>query len=53
MKGKTVIVMTCNRGQSELLMDFACSARARGLDLQNVVVFPAGVGRGHRVDCVL
>jgi hypothetical protein len=40
VKGKTVIVMTCNRGQSELLMNFACSARARGLDLQSVVVFP-------------
>ena len=43
VKGKTVIVMTCNFGQSELLMNFACSARARGLDLQNVVVFPTDV----------
>ena len=40
MKGKTVVVMTCNRGQSELLMNFACSSRARGFDLQNVIVFP-------------
>jgi len=40
MKGKTIVVMTCNRGQSELLMNFACSSRARGFDLQNVVVFP-------------
>ena len=32
--------MTCNRGQSELLMNFACSSRARGFDLQNVIVFP-------------
>ena len=40
MKQKTVIVLTCNLGQSELLMNFVCSARARGFDLQNVVVFP-------------
>ncbi|KAL3790467.1 hypothetical protein ACHAW5_010790 [Stephanodiscus triporus] len=40
MNGKTVVVMTCNRGQSELLMNFACSSRARGFDLQNVIVFP-------------
>ena len=40
MKGKPVVVMTCNRGQSELLMNFACSSRARGFDLQNVIVFP-------------
>ena len=43
MKGKTIVVMTCNRGQSELLMNFACSSRARGFDLQNVVVFPTDV----------
>jgi hypothetical protein len=40
MKQSTVIVLTCNLGQSELLLNFACSARARGLDLKNVVVFP-------------
>ena len=36
----TVVVVTCNFGQSELLMNFACSARSRGIDLQNVLVFP-------------
>lgn len=35
----TIIVMVCNFGQSELLMNFACSARARGLDLSHVLVF--------------
>jgi len=37
----TVIVQTCNKGQSELLMNFACSARTRGLEdvLKHVLVF--------------
>jgi Nucleotide-diphospho-sugar transferase len=35
----TVVVMVCNFGQSELLFNFACSARARGLDLAKVLVF--------------
>lgn len=38
-KNNTVIVMVCNFGQSELLMNFVCSARSRGFDLSNVVVF--------------
>ncbi|KAL7524591.1 hypothetical protein ACHAWF_001008 [Thalassiosira exigua] len=37
---KTIVVLTCNKGQSELLVNFACSARARGFDLSNVLVFP-------------
>jgi hypothetical protein len=28
----TIIVMVCNFGQSELLLNFVCAARARGLD---------------------
>jgi len=36
----TVVVLTCNQGQSELLMNFACSANARGFDLSNLLVFP-------------
>lgn len=40
---KTVIVMVCNFGQSELLMNFACSARASGFDLQKVLVFATDV----------
>ena len=35
--------MTCNHGQSALLMNFACSARRRGFDLGNVLVFPSDV----------
>lgn len=36
---KTIIVMVCNQGQSELLQNFACAARARGLDVSHVLVF--------------
>jgi hypothetical protein len=36
---RTVIVMVCNWGQSELLMNFFCNARAKGLDISAVVVF--------------
>ncbi|KAL9188758.1 hypothetical protein ACHAXT_007136 [Thalassiosira profunda] len=43
MNSKTVVVLTCNHGQSELLMNFACSARARGFDLSNVLVFPTDI----------
>ena len=39
-KQNTVVVLTCNQGQSELLMNFACSANARGFDLSNLLVFP-------------
>lgn len=36
----TIIVMTCNMGQSELLVNFVCNAHAKGHDLSNVLVFP-------------
>ena len=35
-----IVVLTCNMGQSELLMNFACNARAKGFDTGNVLVFP-------------
>lgn len=38
-----VVVMTVNKGQSDLLMNFACSARARGFRLDNVIVFPTDI----------
>ena len=38
-KDKTVVVMVANFGQSELLMNFACTSKARGLDLGQVLVF--------------
>ena len=36
---KSVIVMVCNYGQAELLMNFVCHARARDLDLSGILVF--------------
>jgi len=39
-KDNTIIVMTCNMGQSELLMNFVCNARSKGLSTDNVLVFP-------------
>ena len=36
---KTVIVMVCNFGQSELLVNFVCAARSRNLDISPVLVF--------------
>jgi hypothetical protein len=39
-KDNTIIVLTCNKGQSELLMNFVCNAKAKGLDVKNVLVFP-------------
>jgi hypothetical protein len=34
-----VFFRVCNFGQSQLLLNFACAARARGLDVSNVLVF--------------
>jgi hypothetical protein len=36
----TIIVMTCNMGQSELLINFVCNARAKDIPIDNVLVFP-------------
>jgi hypothetical protein len=36
---RPIVVLVCNFGQSELLMNFVCSARARGLDLSQVLLF--------------
>ena len=36
---KTVVVMVCNFGQAELLMNFVCHARSRQLDLSHVLLF--------------
>ena len=35
----TIIVMTTNFGQMELLTNFVCAAKAKGFDISNVVVF--------------
>ena len=44
---KTVVVLTCNHGQSELLINFVCSSKARGFDLNNVLVFPTDIETKH------
>jgi len=38
-KDNTIIVMVCNYGQSELLMNFVCAAKSKALDLSQVLVF--------------
>lgn len=35
-----VVVLTVNKGQSELLINWVCSARSKGFDLKNAIVFP-------------
>lgn len=40
VRDNTVVVLTVNAGQSELLSNFICSARSRGLDTGNILVFP-------------
>jgi len=42
-KDNVIIIMTCNMGQSELLMNFVCNTRSRGLDISNVLVFPTDI----------
>jgi len=39
-KKNTIIVMTCNMGQRELLINFVCNARLKNLDISNILVFP-------------
>lgn len=38
-RNNTVIVMVANFGQSELLMNFVCAAKARKLDMSHIIVF--------------
>lgn len=38
-KNKQLIITVVNSGQSELLMNFACAAKSRGLDISNVLAF--------------
>jgi Nucleotide-diphospho-sugar transferase len=37
--GRAVVVMLVNFGQVSLFVNFVCAARARGLDLSNIVMF--------------
>ena len=36
--GRAVVVMVCNHGQSELLMNFVCRARANNISTEHVVL---------------
>jgi hypothetical protein len=38
-KDNTIIVLVCNHGQSELLMNFVCNAKSKGLDISQVLLF--------------
>ncbi|KAL3811127.1 hypothetical protein ACHAXA_005938 [Cyclostephanos tholiformis] len=40
VRDNTVVVLTVNSGQSELLINFICAAKSRGIDTGNVLVFP-------------
>ena len=35
----SIVVLVCNFGQSELLVNFVCAAKSRGIDLKAVLVF--------------
>jgi hypothetical protein len=37
--GNSIVVLVCNQGHSELLLNFACASRNRGLDVSKVLVF--------------
>jgi hypothetical protein len=37
--GNAMVVLVCNMGHSELLLNFACASHSRGLDMRNVLVF--------------
>jgi len=39
LNSKTIIVLVCNHGQSELLHNFVCNARAKGLDIGQIFLF--------------
>jgi hypothetical protein len=44
LPSNTVVVLTCNLGQSEMFLNFVCNARAKGIDLSNVVMFATDEG---------
>ena len=43
VRNNTVVVMTVNVGQCELLANFVCAAKSRGLDISNLIVFPTDI----------
>ena len=38
-KDNTIVIMVCNEGQVSLLLNFVCSAKAKGFDISMVLVF--------------
>lgn len=42
-KSKVVVVMVCNKGQAHLFHNFVCNARAKGLDLNRIIMFATDV----------
>jgi Nucleotide-diphospho-sugar transferase len=46
-KSRTLVVLTCNKGQSELFRNFVCNARAKGLSLAHVVMFATDLDTHH------
>jgi hypothetical protein len=42
-KQNTVVAIKTNKGYSDLLMNFVCQARSRGIDLSNVLVFATDI----------
>jgi len=56
VKDNTIIVLTCNLGQVDLLMNFVCSAKSKHFDISNVLLFATdkqtydiGIGLGLAV----
>jgi hypothetical protein len=42
-KDNTIVVLVCNLGQSELLVNFICNARSKKFDLSQILVFATDV----------
>jgi len=38
-KSKVMVVLVCNKGQSHLFHNFVCNARAKGIDLNRIIMF--------------
>jgi hypothetical protein len=43
MNMNTLIIMTCNKGQSIMFRNFVCNARAKGLDLSRIIMFATDI----------
>lgn len=50
VRNNTLVVMFSNHGQSELIINFCCSARARSLDLSAVLVFATDIETKELLD---